>query len=327
LLDTHRVRCWGLADFGGLGYGNTEPVGITRPPSAAGDLDLGGDVVQLTAGAYHTCALLEGGRVRCWGFNVGGVLGYGHTRSIGDNETPASAGDLSLGGVAVRLVAGAAHTCAMLDTGGVRCWGVGVDGPLGYGNQASIGDNDVPSSVGEVRVALDRRVIQLANGVSRTCALLDDGTVRCWGRGTSGQLGHGNTTNIGDDELPAAVGAVPIGERVVSLAARGGHTCAVVADGLVRCWGEGFYGVLGYAGTAHVGDDETPAEVGDVDVGGGAVQALALGVHHTCALMASGGVRCWGSGGGGALGLGLGNRLIIGDDEVPASVGEVAVVP
>src|SRR5207249_6936380 len=100
------------------------------------NVDVGGPVVQLTAGGLHTCALLEGGKIRCWGNNQYGQLGYGHTLSIGDDETPASAGDVRIGDdvKAVRVVAGANHTCAVLDTGAVRCWGLANFGKLGYGN-------------------------------------------------------------------------------------------------------------------------------------------------------------------------------------------------
>ena len=145
-----RVRCWGSGDQGALGYGNTDNIGDDETPASAGDVDVGGPVVALAAGAYHTCALLAEGRVRCWGDNRLGPLGYGNTEDVGDDETPASAGDVEVGGPVAALAAGGDHTCALLETSRVRCWGAGWSGQLGYGNTESIGDDETPASAGDV---------------------------------------------------------------------------------------------------------------------------------------------------------------------------------
>ncbi|MBC8292718.1 MAG: hypothetical protein H8E45_06075, partial [Proteobacteria bacterium] len=79
----------------------------------------------VAVGGYHTCATLDSGIVRCWGYGSSGQLGYGNTDSIGDNEDPVSAGDVNVGGTVVQLAAGLNHTCALLDSGAVRCWGRG----------------------------------------------------------------------------------------------------------------------------------------------------------------------------------------------------------
>ena len=101
------------------------------------------------AGFIHICALLDTGAVRCWGFGADGQLGYGNTNNIGDDEVPASAGDVDLGGTVVQIASGGFHTCALLDTGTARCWGRGADGQLGYGNIVWIGDDEVPASAGD----------------------------------------------------------------------------------------------------------------------------------------------------------------------------------
>ena len=116
--------------------------------------------VPLEAGDFHTCALLQGGAVRCWGQATRGALGYGNTNNIGDDETPAAAGDVNVGGPVVQLAAGSDHTCALLQGGAVRCWGEGADGQLGYGNTNDIGDDEMPASAGDVNVG----------GVLRTCS-------------------------------------------------------------------------------------------------------------------------------------------------------------
>ena len=200
--------------------------------------------------------------MRCWGSGGAGRLGYGNTNTIGDDETPAAAGDVELGDKAVQLVAGTLHTCALLDTGKVRCWGSGSDGALGYNNTNNIGDDETPASAGDVDVG--GSVIQLAAGDAATCALLDTGAVRCWGNGVHGRLGYGNLSPIGDDETPASAGDVDVGGPVSRIAMGFEHTCALLKDGAVRCWGRASTGALGYGNTNDIGDNETPASAGDV---------------------------------------------------------------
>ena len=320
VLDTGAVRCWGSGGFSNLGYGNTGNIGDDETPASAGDVDVGGTVTQIAAGTFHTCALLATGAVRCWGNGGNGKLGYGDRITIGDNETPASAGDVDVGGTVTQITVGKYHTCALLDTGAVRCWGLGTNGRLGYGNASDIGDNETPATAGDVDVG--GTVAQIVAGEEHTCALLDTGAVRCWGAGANGRLGYGNTNNIGDDEAPATAGDVDVGGTVVQIDAGLFHTCALLDTGAVRCWGAGAVGRLGYGNSITIGDDESPATAGDVDVGGTVVQ-IATG-SHTCALLATGAVRCWGSGANGKLGYG--NINSIGDNETPASAGDVDIV-
>ena len=191
LLDTGKVRCWGRNDSGQLGYGHTQSLGDDEPLASVGDVPLTDNGIQLAVGGHHTCLLLEGGAVRCWGRNDSGQLGYGHTQSLGDDEAVSSSGYVPFGGRAVELVAGFAHTCALLDTGKVRCWGHNAYGQLGYGHTRAMGDDELPSSAGDVDVGGSVR--HLVAGAWHTCALLTTGAVRCWGRNDSGQLGYGHT--------------------------------------------------------------------------------------------------------------------------------------
>ena len=130
-------------------------------PVQASDADVQAGVTQIAAGFDHTCALLDTGAVRCWGFGAEGRLGYGDTLNIGENETPASTGDVDVGGTVVQIAAGGYHTCALLDTGAVRCWGRGINGQLGYGNTDDIGDNETPASAGNVEVVDPGDVVTL----------------------------------------------------------------------------------------------------------------------------------------------------------------------
>ncbi len=301
LLDSGSIRCWGTFSLNGHGHyiGDNEPpaaagdvpVGGTSTQLASGfhtncvqleaevvscwgepghgdDGDLvgsyvvGGFATQLTVGLFHICGLLNTGSLRCWGEGSLGQLGYGNTEFIGDDESPASVGDVPVGGSAMKVAAGGGHTCALLDTGAVRCWGWDEYGQLGYGNTENIGDDETPASIGDV--PLGGTAVQIALGRAHTCALLDTGAVRCWGWGEYGQLGYGNTENIGDDETPASAGDVPIGGRAVRIAAGANQTCALLDSGMLRCWGRNQYRQLGYDHNQNIGDDETPASAGYV---------------------------------------------------------------
>ena len=315
LLDTGNVRCWGNSGNGELGYGNLNNIGDDETPASAGNVNVGGTVTQISVGDNHTCGLLNTGNVRCWGVGNVGQLGYGNTNRIGDNETPSSAGNVNVGGTVTQISAGGEHTCALLDTGNVRCWGVSF--ALGYGNTNIIGDNETPSSAGNVNVG--GTVTQISVGEQHNCALLNTGNVRCWGIGNVGQLGYGNNANIGDDETPASAGDVLVGGTVVQLSSGDFHNCALLDTGNVRCWGFNGSGELGYGHNQNV---ETPSNSGDVNVGGIVIQ-ISAGEKHTCALLNTGSIRCWGFGAEGRLGYG--NNANIGDDETPASAGDVTI--
>ena len=301
LFNNGTLRCWGLSDEGQLGYGNTFTIGDDEHPSAAGDVPLVGVGAKLAVGAKHTCALLDNGLVRCWGKNEYGQLGYNTTLSVGDGEAIASYGYVNLGGVAVKIAAGYDHTCALMNTGNVRCWGRNTYGQLGRAHANHIGDNEQVYENEDSDVEVGGSVKNIVAGGNHTCALLDNGKVRCWGYNGHGQLGYGHRNPIGDSEDPADAGDVPVGGDVVmQLAAGENHTCAVLNTGNMRCWGYNGFGQLGYGDTASV---LRPEEAGDVEVGGQVLQ-VAAGKTHTCALLGTGDLKCWGNGGSGRLGYG-----------------------
>lgn len=328
ILDQGQVRCWGGGWEGQLGYGNTQDIGDNEPPGSAGPVDLGAgrSAVAITGGGYHTCAILDNGKVRCWGQGLFGQLGYGNKSSIGDDETPGSVGpvDLGAGRTAVAITGGGYHTCAILDDGKVRCWGRASDGQLGYGNTKTVGDTETPASVSPVKLGAGRKAVAISAGYLHTCALLDNGKVRCWGLASNGQLGYGNIKKIGDNETPASVAPVKLGARrkAIAISASGQHSCAVLNNRTVRCWGTGRYGQLGYGNTRNIGDNENPGSVGPVKLGAGR-QAVAIqaGGRHTFALLDNGRVRSWGLASDGQLGYA--NTKNIGDNEKPASAGPV----
>ena len=326
VLATRAVRCWGDGANGQLGYGNLNSIGDNEIPGSVGPVDLGAGrtALAISSGGDHTCALLDTRQVRCWGAGANGRLGYGNVNDIGDNESPGSAGpvDLGVGRTAIAISAATAHTCALLDTGQVRCWGNGGSGRLGYGNTNSIGDNETPGGFGPVDLGTGRIATAISAGNAHTCALLDTAQVRCWGQAANGRLGYGNVTDIGDTETPGGFGPVNLGRPAVAISAGNAHTCAILDTGQVRCWGLGTNGRLGYGNTNSIGDNEVPSSVSPVDLGAGrtAVAISAAGAS-TCAILDTGQVRCWGAGADGRLGYG--NLNDIGDNETPGSVGPV----
>ena len=326
-----RVRCWGFNGNGQLGYGNERTIGDDESPGSVAPVDVGagrtGTGVGL--GNFHSCAVLDNGRVRCWGSGLQGQLGRLQNLSdLGDDETPGSAATVDLGpGRTARAVSGGGgHTCAVLDDANVRCWGFGFRGRLGYGNENPVGITETPGSVGPVDLGAGRTAIAVTAGNDHSCALLDDGTVRCWGEGSAGRLGYGNTQSIGDNEAPGSVPPVDLGagRTATAISAGGDHTCAVLDNGSVRCWGEGANGQLGYGNTTDVGDDESPASVPAVDLGPGrTATAISAGPNHTCAVLDGGDIRCWGDDDSGSLGLG--SLDAVGDNETPGSLPPVAL--
>jgi alpha-tubulin suppressor-like RCC1 family protein len=317
LLNSKKVKCWGLANVGQLGYGNNNNIGDNELPSTVGLVNVGGDVTQVAAGNNHTCALLTDGNVRCWGQGFFGQLGYGSTSAV---SIPANAGNVNVGGTVTQIATGGTHTCALLTTGNVRCWGSASSGQLGYGNTTAIGDNETPSTAGDVNVG--GTVTQITAGTNHTCALLNTGNVRCWGLASSGQLGYGNTTVIGDTETPSSAGDINLGSTVTKIVAGGTHTCAIITGGNVKCWGAANNGQLGYGNTTAIGDNETPSTIGNVNIGS-TVTELTTGSLHTCVLLSTNGAKCWGSGLNGRLGYG--NTSNIGSANTPSAVGNISI--
>jgi alpha-tubulin suppressor-like RCC1 family protein len=317
------VRCWGDNDEGQLGYAHTNP--IASPPAELSDVPIGASAINICAGGSHTCAVLEDGTLRCWGMNLGGQLGYGHTENVGDNEFPADEPfPVEMGGDVRDLSCSSGYSCAVVEGGGVRCWGVDVSGRLGYGVPGNVGDNETPAEAGFVNVGGGAESV--AVGDTGACAVLTGGAVRCWG--TTASLGiPGSSEPIGDDEDPAVVDPVDVGGDVRSLSHGVNSACALLQNGDLTCWGNGATGHLGYGSEDDVGDNETPAEAGTVMMGG-PVEALSSGGHtrhHTCARLAAGEVRCWGANSTGQLGLGI-EINEVGDNETPDSQDPVQIL-
>ena len=251
-------------------------------------------------GHQHTCAVDLDGSLHCWGYGNWGELGQGNNVTLGDNQGELPTPPVPAGGKVVEMTNGTVTTCVRLDTGAVRCWGQGTSGALGYGNTEHLGDQ--PGELPVAGVALGVPALSVAVGPNHTCALLVGGTVKCWGDNAYGQLGYGDTTPRLAPDAEPAVGIT----NVKQLAVGGGFTCVLRNDGQVQCWGENSAGTIGigkdWANTmnpANRGIGDTPDEmpppavpIGDPD---DPVQQIACGYAHSCVLLTSGAVRCWGA--------------------------------
>ncbi|MBK8262862.1 MAG: hypothetical protein IPK80_16190 [Nannocystis sp.] len=204
-----KVRCWGQNDVGQLGYGNTVYLGDDPGELPTADVNLGGFVTAISSGVHHTCAVLDGGAVRCWGRNNRGQLGIGNTSSIGDGGGEMPPAIVNLGGMAAQVACGNDHSCALLQGGQIRCWGENDVGQLGIGTTATIGDGPGEMPPAEVTLGGLAFAIYGDTGADSHCALLAGEQIRCWGANSSGQLGIGSTNNIGDNELPSSAPFVP----------------------------------------------------------------------------------------------------------------------
>ena len=192
-MNTGAVNCWGYNSFGRLGNGTTTSSSV---PVAVAAFTDGATAVSITAGVYHTCAVLNTGAVNCWGYNVDGQLGNNTTT---DSSAPVAVAAFTDGSAtAVSITAGASHTCALLNTGAVNCWGYNSDGQLGNGTTTN---SSVPVAVNAFTDG-SATAVSITAGDFHTCAVLNTGAVNCWGNNGNGQLGNSTTDN---SSVPAKV--------------------------------------------------------------------------------------------------------------------------
>jgi alpha-tubulin suppressor-like RCC1 family protein len=289
LLTNGGVKCWGLNGNGELGDGTTTPNSGPTPYSKPSPVDVFGlssGVEQISVGNQHTCALLASGNLKCWGYSSAGAIGDGTNEPV--RSAPVDV--IGLGDTVDGVSAGVDFTCALLSGGGVKCWGITNDGRLGNGSNTSqpgsecINCQTTPVDV----VGLDSGVLAVTTGGESSCALLDTGSVKCWGSNRFGQLGDGTTT---DRYTPVDV--VGLDDDVLEISAGGGHTCALVADKSVMCWGNNYFGTLGDNTTTETEPFGKPTPVTVLDLST-PVSHIAVGSSHSCALMENGSIKSWG---------------------------------
>jgi alpha-tubulin suppressor-like RCC1 family protein len=313
-------------------------VAYARPPAAPPHASASAAVpLAIAAGGDHTCALLAGGAVECWGANGAGQLGDG--TSDGPQRcdgAPCSAVPVTVRGRSdvTAIAAGGDDTCALVSGGDVACWGANGAGQLGNGlSRGARRCSGAPCGDLPVTVSGLSRATAIAVGTDHACALLSGGDVACWGANAAGQLGDGESGGPQHcDDGPCS--AVPVMVRGISdataIATGGDQTCALRSGGGVACWGANGYGELGEGASAGPRRcDGAPCSAVPVMVRGlSGATAVAAGARHACALLADGGIDCWGYNFSAELGVGTssGPRWCIAGEWCSTSPVEVASI-
>jgi alpha-tubulin suppressor-like RCC1 family protein len=310
LIEGGRVKCWGANSFGELGVGDfmargdlPEQMGNQLPFV---DLGTGQKAAALSVGDSYTCALIEGGRVKCWGSSTFGELGMGDTKDWGGKAGEMGDHlpfvDLGTGQKATALATGDRHTCALLEGGKVKCWGINEQGQLGLGDTKGRGKNkgEMGDHLPFVDLGTGQKATAITAGLYHSCVRLESGQVKCWGLNAHGELGLGDTDNRGDqpgemgDQLPPLDLGTDL--AITSLTAGGSSSCAIFTGGKLKCWGDNLNRQLGNALMPNCGDE--PGEMGDnlpfADLGQGSITSVAVNGGSTCAIFAGGALKCWG---------------------------------
>lgn len=272
--------------FAGVGVA---PIGAVQAHGPAGGTTpaLVAEASTLAAGNAHACAVLEG-KVYCWGDNAEGQLGNLDSSTTGSNipiEVPGITN-------AIAVTAGYAHTCALLSNETVSCWGSNQSKNLGR----ATGTNGLPGIVAGLS-----EVKAISAGNATTCAIVGSArAVQCWGaNGSIGpMLGRTTTGGTNDaDPTPGTVTGLSSGAQAISVG--GGSACALMSNKTLKCWGSNWEGRLGDSTTTPTTDSSGPTSV----VGLTDVAAVSVGSAHTCAIVTSGQVYCWGQWESGQLGI------------------------
>jgi alpha-tubulin suppressor-like RCC1 family protein len=292
LTTSKTVTCWGSNEHGQLGRSANSGTGNANPtPSVVAGLS---NVTHLSAGGSSTCAVVAG-VVSCWGTNYYGQLG--NANRIGtQTPTPVPVAVAGISGATV-VTTGNAHTCAVLTGGAVSCWGNNYYAQLGNtSSNGSNAGNSNPTTVSGITGATS-----LALGSVHTCATVSGGGVSCWGYNVYGQLGKaaGSGTQA-PNPSPAAINGL---SGVLGITAGGNHTCALLSDGTVSCWGLNHRGQVGNAtNSGNTGANPAPTAVAGI----AGASAVSAGNRHTCVLGQGGATSCWGDNQYGQIGRAAG---------------------
>lgn len=244
----------------------------------------------LATGNSHTCAILENGSAMCWGLDNYGQLGDG-----GDATNlikPTSFVSTDGGQTVAQIYARQLRTCIVLDDNSASCWGFNEDGQAGDDST-----NTYKSPSVKVEFPQGKGVKSMGMGLKHTCAILEDDTLTCWGLDSHGALGNGDS-DTSDKYTPQTI-TTPPDRKVVKVEPGATHTCILLDDGGVMCWGRDNAGQLGNGDTSDT--IHTPSSNVELPEGRAATD-LSVGDDHSCARLDNGSVTCWGLNNFGQLG-------------------------
>ena len=240
------------------------------------------DATQITASGAHTCALRQTGTITCWGGNRDGQLGNGQSGDNADSSVPVAVLNIT---DATQITASGWHTCALRQTRTITCWGNNWFGQLGNGQSGDDAHSAVPV---EVTGITDATAITASGG--HTCALRQTGTITCWGHNEHGQLGNGQSgdnadSTVADSTVPVAVLNITDATQITT---GSNHSCALRQTGTITCWGSNGRGQLGNGQSGYI-STVPGAVLGITDA-----TQITAGGDHTCALLQTGTITCWG---------------------------------
>jgi len=266
-FSNHKVKCWGRNSSGQLGIESTNSRGNNAGEMGSNlrEVRLGTneEIKQIASGAMHSCALFTSGKIKCWGKGKFGQLGNNSRNNIGD--LPNSMGNrlafLDFGSDETfnRISLGFVHSCGMTSEGSIKCWGYNKDGRLGVGDTTNRGDSleNAITELSPIELAPSYYIETFSCGSRHCCARLENRALKCWGRNHQGGLGLGDTMtrstepNQMGDELPFINLGNLIEAEQMSLG--GGHSCVIVGNGKLKCWGDNRFGQLGLENTNNHG--------------------------------------------------------------------------
>lgn len=272
LIEGGTIQCWGYSHLGQLGDGGES----NGAPAMVEGMS---DAIAVAVGGQHSCAVRMNGEVSCWGDNQAGQLGNSGADYRSFLPIPV-AGINS----AIAIVAGGQHTCALLASGMVQCWGDGQLGQLGTGNTRSAPE---PVTVLGIEGAT-----AISAGANHSCAALVDGSAHCWGNNSTLQLGRNDQDGVNDESAKSLQSSLPVAvpevTEAIAIAAGSEHTCALEASGEILCWGSHDRGQLGKGWPIEL------TGMGWVEGIGDAI-TITSGGFHSCALRADKSMYCWGA--------------------------------
>jgi alpha-tubulin suppressor-like RCC1 family protein len=254
---------------------------------------------RIDGGREFACAVVDDGTIQCWGDNTFGQLGNGSKGVSAQSLVPVESSRSVITGVmagttAVSLSAGRYHACALMGDGTVKCWGLNYDGQVGDGSNAAELLTAVSVS-GITGLTPEATAVDISAGSYHTCAAMANGTVRCWGHGQNGQLGDATTVSKSTPTVVAGITGLSADTTAMSVTAGALHSCAVMGDRSLKCWGHNNPGQLGFGGFSL--DKSSPIVVVDLPglVASNSVVSATGGLLFSCAQIADGTAKCWGS--------------------------------